>query len=143
LVKFAPLAVRLAACATIGADAAKVPLDPLAEGREFLRGSDCAYACPALPGTRIALEGDANRLADPPWPRWRPSGTAGVPRGPIRGSFRHRSGPDRDSNVTRRFRMRALLVSAYGTRSPVARTRTADGKWKGGGEHNETIERLV
>jgi hypothetical protein len=39
------------------------------EGRVFVRGPDGAYTCPALPGTRIVLEGDANRLDDPPWPQ--------------------------------------------------------------------------
>jgi hypothetical protein len=41
----------------------------VAEGREFLRGPDGAYACPAMPETRIVLEGEANRLEDPPWPQ--------------------------------------------------------------------------
>jgi hypothetical protein len=41
----------------------------VAEGREFLRGPDGAYACPALPETRIVLLGEANRLEDPPWPQ--------------------------------------------------------------------------
>lgn len=41
----------------------------VADGREFARGSDGAYTAPALPGLRFVLEGDANRLDDPPWPQ--------------------------------------------------------------------------
>lgn len=39
-----------------------------AGGREFRRGPDGAYVNPDFPGTRIVLEGEANRLDDPPWP---------------------------------------------------------------------------
>lgn len=39
-----------------------------AQGRDFARGPDGAYVNPDFPGTRILLEGAANRLDDPPWP---------------------------------------------------------------------------
>ncbi len=38
------------------------------QGRDFRRGADGAYVNPDFPGTRIVLEGQANRLEDPPWP---------------------------------------------------------------------------
>jgi len=41
----------------------------VADGREFVRGADGAYTTPALAGLRVVLEGDANRLDDPPWPQ--------------------------------------------------------------------------
>ncbi len=41
----------------------------VAEGREYLRGPDGGYTCPALSGTRVVLYGEANRLEDPPWPQ--------------------------------------------------------------------------
>jgi hypothetical protein len=41
----------------------------VADGREYVRGADGAYTTPALPGLRFVLEGDANRLDDPPWPQ--------------------------------------------------------------------------
>ena len=84
-VNVAPLAVLLAACATTGADAAKVPLDPLAGAAQTAalgsivryrngqvlrcaRASDGAYVNSDFPGTRIVLDGEATRLDDPPWP---------------------------------------------------------------------------
>jgi hypothetical protein len=40
-----------------------------AAGRDYVRGADGAYTTAALPGLRVVLEGDANRLDDPPWPQ--------------------------------------------------------------------------
>jgi hypothetical protein len=40
----------------------------VAAGRDYARGADGAYTTPALPGLRVVLEGEANRLDDPPWP---------------------------------------------------------------------------